>query len=88
MNGCVLEAIKLIHNVPFEQLSISKTRAIFEKGVNVMDQDEAASLEGDDQQAILRVLKQKSQSYYDLTILLRAIEALESWRNMEQEYIV
>jgi len=53
-----------------------------------MDQDEAASLEGDDQQAILRVLKQKSQSYYDLTILLRAIEALESWRNMEQEYIV
>lgn len=40
-----------------------------------------------EQEATLKVLQKQSQAYYELSLLVRAIDALGAWRQMEYDHI-
>lgn len=87
-HGCFQEASRLVHILSFESLSATKSRPILGKAVNVMDHEETHDLRDDTEHAaILRLLQRQSQGYYELTLLIRAIDALETWRQMEHEHL-
>lgn len=53
-----------------------------------MDREEGHRYQGNIEKAAkLRLLQKQSQAYYELTLLVRAVEALESWRQTEHEHI-
>lgn len=53
-----------------------------------MDHEETHDLHDDTEHAaVLRLLQRQSQGYYELTLLIRAIDALETWRQMEHEHL-
>ena len=61
---------------------------MLKKGINVMDREEAQQLQDDEEQAAtLRVLQAQSQAYYELTLLVRAVDALEGWRQVEYDHM-
>lgn len=87
VNGCFAEASYLVRRMPFEALSNSKSRHILGRAMNVMDREEAMLFPADHEQATtLRVLQKQGQLYYELCLLVRAIDALDNWRKVENEY--
>ncbi|KAL1306728.1 hypothetical protein AAFC00_005393 [Neodothiora populina] len=88
LHGYFLEASRLVQKLPFESLSATKSRSVLGRAVNVMDREDILSFQDDaGAAATLRVLQRQSQAYYELTILVRAIAALENWRRMEHEHM-
>lgn len=53
-----------------------------------MDREEVVPFVANEEHAsTLRLLQKQSQAYYDLTLLVRAIGALESWRQTEHAHM-
>ncbi|GAB7350888.1 hypothetical protein MBLNU459_g1404t1 [Dothideomycetes sp. NU459] len=87
LNGCFLEASYLVRRMPFEVLSGTKSRQILGRSLNVMDRDEAMLfLANREQASTLRLLQKQAQVYYELCLLVRSLNALESWRQVEDEF--
>jgi nuclear pore complex protein Nup107 len=71
----------------FELLCTSKSRSILGTSVNVMDREEAALLPQDVEHAAkLRVLQKQCRGYYELSLLVKAVDALNAWRIVEHDY--
>ncbi|KAI5205382.1 hypothetical protein E4T39_03096 [Aureobasidium subglaciale] len=85
LNGCFQEASRLVHQLSFEKLSNAKTRSILGVSVNVMDNDEIAE-PSREHAAKLRALQKQCRGYYELNLLVRAIDALNTWRTVEHDY--
>jgi nuclear pore complex protein Nup107 len=52
-----------------------------------MDREETTVLLQHPQQAAkLRVLQKQSRGYYELTLLVKAVGALNKWRTVEHDY--
>lgn len=73
-----------MRRLAFESISATKSRNVFGKAINVMDREESHLLQSNSEQAAtLRLMQKQSQAYYELTLLVRAIDALENWRQIE-----
>lgn len=71
----------------FEQLSKTKTASILGKAINIMDPDGIAGISAIHDRVIQAEFMQKlSRTYYELTLLIRAVEALNHWRQVEHEH--
>lgn len=52
-----------------------------------MDREETAVLPQDNENAAkLRCLQKQSRGYYELSLLIKSIDALDNWRTVEHEY--
>lgn len=88
VNGHFAGAVALVNDLQFEQLSITKSHSVLGKAINVMDPDVVHLLPRDDEHAMqVQLLQRQSQSYYELSLLVRAVQALEKWRRTEDEYV-
>lgn len=78
----------MIDRISFESLSAAKTLPIFKKSINVMDREETTTmLSQQPENAVkLRSLQKQSRGYFELNILVKAINALDNWRKVEHEY--
>jgi nuclear pore complex protein Nup107 len=87
VNGCFQEASRLVDQLSFELLCSSKSRSIFGTSVNVMDREETALLPQDVEHAAkLRVLQKQCRGYFELSLLVKAVDALNVWRTVEHDY--
>ena len=87
VHGHFNAARALIGRLQFEQLSLSKSSAILSQAVNVMDAEQVGIVSARyDREVQARILQKESQSYFDMTLLIRAIEALDHWRGVEHQY--
>ncbi|PNS19719.1 hypothetical protein CAC42_7686 [Sphaceloma murrayae] len=80
-------ALALTAQLQFDQLSLSKSASILGRAINVMSPDHTALvLAGDPGNSIkLQIMRRESQSYYHMSLLTRAVEALCAWRQVEHE---
>ena len=78
----------MVDRISFESLSAAKTLTIFKKSINVMDREETTTMlsQQPENAAKLRSLQKQSRSYFELNVLVKAIDALNNWRNVEHEY--
>lgn len=73
--------------MPFETLSNTKSRHILGRSLNIMDREETMLFAADKEQATtLRLLQKQAQVYHELCLVVRAIDALDNWRKIENEY--
>jgi nuclear pore complex protein Nup107 len=87
VNGCFQEASRLVDQLSFELLCTAKSRSILGTSVNVMDREETALLPQDtEHEAKLRVLQKQCRGYYELSLLVKAVDALNAWRTVEHDY--
>ncbi|KAI5274228.1 hypothetical protein E4T47_02796 [Aureobasidium subglaciale] len=66
-------------------VSFQTLASILGVSVNVMDNDEIAE-PSREHAAKLRVLQKQCRGYYELNLLVRAIDALNTWRTVEHDY--
>lgn len=77
----------LVNRLDFEQLSISKSGVILGRAINIMDPDSADLVSTiHNQERQVRVMQKECQAYHDMTLLVRAIEALDHWRKVEHDF--
>lgn len=87
VNGCFQEASRLVDQLSFDLLCTAKSRPILGTSVNVMDREETALLPQDVEHAAkLRVLQKQCRGYYELSLLVKAVDALDAWRTVEHDY--
>ncbi|KAG9627278.1 hypothetical protein KCV04_g11505, partial [Aureobasidium melanogenum] len=87
LNGCFQEASRLVDQLSFELLCTAKSRPLLGTSVNVMDREETALLPQDAEHAAkLRVLQKQCRGYYELSLLVKAVDALNAWRTVEHDY--
>ncbi|THY76926.1 hypothetical protein D6C86_02267 [Aureobasidium pullulans] len=87
LSGCFLEASHLVDQLSFDMLCGAKSRSILGTSVNVMDREETSLLLQDvEHVAKLRVLQKQCRGYYELSLLVKAVDALNVWRRVEHDY--
>lgn len=87
VSGCFLEASHLVDQLSFDMLCGAKSRSILGTSVNVMDREETSLLLQDvEHVAKLRVLQKQCRGYYELSLLVKAVDALNVWRRVEHDY--
>lgn len=87
VSGCFLEASHLVDQLSFDMLCGAKSRSILGTSVNVMDREETSLLPQDvEHVAKLRVLQKQCRGYYELSLLVKAVDALNVWRRVEHDY--
>ncbi|PSK37387.1 hypothetical protein B9Z65_2129 [Elsinoe australis] len=82
-------ALTLTTQLQFEQLSLSKSPSLLARAVNVMNPDHAALVFNGgtpDHARKLQIMQREAQSYYDMTLLVRAVQSLLTWRKVEHEF--
>ena len=68
---------------PYDDLSQRKSRDEIGRSVNMMELQEPAPA---GEAEVWGLMARESRSYYELTLLVNAIEALAVWRDLEQAY--
>lgn len=82
-----MEASHLVDQLSFDMLCGAKSRSILGTSVNVMDREETSLLLQDvEHVAKLRVLQKQCRGYYELSLLVKAVDALNVWRRVEHDY--
>ena len=86
-HGRFAAACALVDRVQFEQLSTTKSGSVLGKAINVMDHEQAAIVSALHERAVqVQAMQQESRAYYEMSLLVRAVEALGYWRQVEHEY--
>ena len=87
VNGHFAAARLLVGSLQFEDLSKTKTNVVLKKQINVMDSDHVAQVSSiRDRAMLVQLLQKQSVVYYELSLLIRAVEALDHWRQTEHEF--
>ncbi|KAK5114922.1 hypothetical protein LTR62_002081 [Meristemomyces frigidus] len=82
--GRITCAVEIVRRFPYETLSVQKSYADLQRGVNIMDK--TLMPENQDDALKWQILQQQSQTYYELEQLVHAIEALAEWVTQERPY--
>lgn len=83
VTGRIASALLIIEEFPYETVSIRKSYQVIGKSINMMDYDGPAP---NDEEPTWSLLKRQSRTYYELELLLTAIQALAIWREKESDY--
>jgi hypothetical protein len=87
VNGHFAAAASLVEHLQFEQLSLAKSVSMIGEAINVADHEQVAAISTEPVKAMqLQLLQKQCQAYYEMTLLIRAIVALDVWRTTEHEY--
>jgi nuclear pore complex protein Nup107 len=75
----------IVDTFPYNEVSLRKSYETIGRAINVMN----TKAEPQDQEEAMKreVMQRQSNTYYELSRLVDAIEALAVWRNEEQKYI-
>ncbi|KXT02713.1 hypothetical protein AC578_5450 [Pseudocercospora eumusae] len=84
ISGRIVLAIKIINTYPYDDIAIRKSYQEIGKSYNPMDDEQAPSAEAAPHHERMR---KESRCYYELSLLVQAINALGYWRTQEAEYI-
>lgn len=76
----------IVEQVRFDELSQSKSIAILGHPINVMNLEQNTVLT-DEKLLVLQAMQDEAQVYYDIAALIDAINALENWRSIEDEFV-
>ena len=71
---------------PYEGMSNRKTAYIIDRGVNIMDKHIPQPPPQSDEALSWEVMKQQSRTYYELELLVHAVNVLSQWATRERQY--
>ena len=86
MTGRISCAIEIVHTFPYDAMSILKSEPVLGKSVNVMDKDTLGPVATPELTTKLEMLKRQSRTCYELEQLVRAVESLSVWADLERAY--
>ncbi|KAF2152882.1 hypothetical protein K461DRAFT_277642 [Myriangium duriaei CBS 260.36] len=78
----------IVDHIDFDQLSRSKSTNILGRPINVMNAEQVGSVATTQEKLYeVQIMQKEAQVYYDVTMLISAIAALDTWRMVEFEYV-
>nr|POE47780.1 nucleoporin nup84 [Quercus suber] len=79
-------ALEIVRNYPYDTVSMQKSYQSVGKSINLMQQEGPWPVDNEDDSIRLDSMKDQSRVYYELELLVRAIEALSAWVVQERKY--
>ncbi|KAF2222866.1 107-domain-containing protein [Elsinoe ampelina] len=87
-NGNFPAALVLTSEILFEQLSLGKSKSIVGRPINIANPEHNAMIETSSPTLApkLHRMQSEAQTYYDVSLLCRAVQALISWSKVSNEF--
>jgi len=78
--------MEIVRNFQYDDIARSKSFEIIGRSVNVMDSNVPQPPPGSDEALSWEVLRQQSRTYFELGLLVHAVEALSNWAIHERQF--